>query len=185
MGDGRAFLGTLRPPPADFSGQDCPGPPTPNPPSLRGVRQLSFSCQMPVGSLQLWLFFLWPGSCGLECGALQGCGRSGFSTPLRGNFWLSLVLPAVPTGPRLQGLWLRRRRLASFRVCLWSQADFPGGIPLGRSSAVHAGLVPKPAFVWCWLAGWQLQRAEPTPRRYLHGWSGLCPTDPGFLADVS
>ena len=188
MGDGCASLGTLRPPPADFSGQDCPGhlPPIPPPPDsrLRGVRQLSFSCQMPVGSLQLWLFSLWPGSCWLECGALQGCGISGFSTPLHGDFWLSLVLPAVPTGPRLQGVWLRRRRLASFRVFMIS-GRLPWWDSTGRSSAVHARLVPKPVFVWCWLAGWQLQRAEPTPRLYLHGWSGLCPTDPGFLADVS
>ena len=48
-----------------------------------------------------------------------------------------------------------------------------------------AGLVPKTAFVWCWPAGWQLHRVEPTAQLYLHGRSGLCPTNAGLLAGMS
>lgn len=39
--------------------------------------------------------------------------------------------------------------------------------------------------MWCWPAGWQLPRVEPTRRLYLHGRSGLCPTNAGFLAGMS
>lgn len=59
MGDGRVSLETLRPPPADFSGQDCPGHPTPPTPLLErhetAELQLPNACRKPAALALLFV----------------------------------------------------------------------------------------------------------------------------------